>query len=222
MGAIIINEEDTQPVIRLSLSLQGVLLLAVLALAALVPLMVNAAPAENHASITMTATPEHPVATQETQLTVVLRDKAQQPIDDAPVVINAQMATGGMAGMPGMQHGGAGLTATARPSGTPGEYLATMKFTDPGDWTLIVSSKDSSAQFKIVAVKNQPNAVPAQIASDSPGTAPSAHGHEDASSESTGPDYYFVGSILGVVLITIAMVPILRRRDSGMSHGEAA
>ena len=53
------------------------------------------------------------------------------------------------------------------------------------------------------------------------GNAHSDSASHERESESSGPNYYFVGSTLGVVLITIALMPILRRRDLRVRRGEA-
>ncbi len=52
-------------------------------------------------------------------------------------------------------------------------------------------------------------------------TSSSGHGHDGAAGASDGPNYYFVGSTLGVVLLTIVMVPFLRRRDLQAVRQEA-
>ncbi|MDO8692074.1 MAG: hypothetical protein Q7R39_19050, partial [Dehalococcoidia bacterium] len=44
--------------------------------------------------------------------------------------------------------------------------------------------------------------------------------HDHGSSDSSLPSYWFLGSIVGLVLITIALVPVLRRRDLAVQHAE--
>ncbi|MBI4011299.1 MAG: FixH family protein [Candidatus Rokubacteria bacterium] len=215
----------------------GPFLLAAFMTALLIPLRVGAGPSNGHATITLTTVPDRPVAAEDTRLTIVLKDKGQQPISNAPVLVRADMV---MAGMAGMQHGSAGPTVTAKPSETPGEYLATLRLADPGDWRITVTAGHSTAEFKITALPPQPK----NSAAARPSTVPASQrlgadegqvataqgkqvtkGHDDghgAPREAAGPNYYFVGSTLGVVLITIAMVPILRRRSSRVHRGEAA
>jgi len=54
------------------------------------------------------------------------------------------------------------------------------------------------------------------------GVAPAAGGSGGhGSSEASLPSYWFIGSIVGIVLITIAMVPVLRRRDLAVQPSEA-
>ncbi|MDP2663631.1 MAG: hypothetical protein Q8R28_23190, partial [Dehalococcoidia bacterium] len=50
-----------------------------------------------------------------------------------------------------------------------------------------------------------------------PGAAGSG-GH--GSSEASLPSYWFIGSMVGIVLITIALVPVLRRRELAVQHAE--
>lgn len=53
------------------------------------------------------------------------------------------------------------------------------------------------------------------VATAQGGTVTKGHSdsHGSAAEGSSGPNYYFVGSILGIVLLTIAMVPVLRRHE---------
>lgn len=218
----------------------GPFLLAALMTTSLMPLRVSAGPLEGHVTITLTTMPDRPVAAEDIRLTIVIKDKRQQPIGNAPVLVRADMV---MAGMAGMQHGSAGPTATAKPSEKPGEYLATLRLTDPGDWRISVTTGHSSAEFKITALPPQTKnsaATSSSTASASQASqrlgADEGHvataqgkrvpkGHDDghgAAKDAAGPNYYFVGSTLGVVLTTIGMVPILRRRSSRGQRGEAA
>ena len=216
--------------------LGGPLFLAALMTASLVPLRASAGPSGNHVTITLTTMPDRPVAAEDTRLTIVLKDKRQQPIGNASVLVRAGMV---MAGMAGMQHGSAGPTATATPSEKPGEYLATLRLTDPGEWTISVTAGHSRAEFKVSAVPpplensaatgpstasasqrvgaGEGHAATAEGATVTEG--PDGHG---AATHAAGPNYYFVGSVLGVVLITIGMVPMLRRRSSRTERAEAA
>lgn len=217
----------------------GPFLLAALMTALLVPLQASAGPSGGHAAITLTTMPERPVAAEDTRLTIVLRDKRRQPIGNASVLVRADMVVADMAGM---QHGSAGPTATAKPSETPGEYLATLRLTDPGDWRISVTAGHSTAEFTVAALPPQLE----NSAATSPPTAPPPHasprlgadeghaataegktaadGHDGhgAATEAVGPNHYFVGSILGVVVITIGMVPILRRRSARAQRAKAA
>lgn len=218
----------------------GPFLLAAFMTTLLIPLRVGAGPSNDHATITLTTVPDRPVAAEDTRLTIVIKDKRQQPVGNASVLVRADMV---MAGMAGMQHGSAGPTATAKPSEKPGEYLATLRLTDPGDWRISVTTGHSSAEFKVTALPPQlqnsaatnpstaPASQPPQRSGADEGHAATAEGtrvtkgHDDghgAATEAAGPNYYFVGSILGVVLITIGMVPILRRRSSRAERAEAA
>lgn len=224
-------EEVYEPVIKTAKDFCGPFLLAALMATLLIPLQVSAGPSNGHVSITLSTMPDRPAAAEDTRLTIVLKDKGQQPIRNAPVLVRADMV---MAGMAGMRHGSAGPTATAKPSEKPGEYLATLRLADPGDWRITVTAGHSTAEFTITALPSQPN----NSAATSPSTAPASQGqvataqgervtkgHDDghgAAKEAAGPNYYFVGSILGVVLSTIAMVPILRCRSSRLQRGKAA
>ena len=217
--------------------LGGPFLLAALMTTVLIPLRVSADPLNGHVTITLTTMPDRPVAAEDTRLIIVLKDKGQEPMSNARVLVRADMV---MAGMAGMQHGSAGPTATAKPAETPGEYVATLRLADPGDWRITVTTGPSTAEFKITALPPQPK----KRAAASPSPAPASQhpgadegqvataqgtkatpGHDDghgAANEAAGANYYFVGSILGVVLITIGMVPILRRRSSRTGRAEAA
>ena len=216
--------------------LGGPLFLAALMTASLVPLRASAGPSGDHVTITLTTMPDRPVAAEDTRLTIVLKDKRQQPIGNASVLVRAGMV---MAGMAGMQHGSAGPTATATPSEKPGEYLATLRLTDPGEWTISVTAGHSRAEFKVSAVppplENSAATSPSTASASQRVGAGEGHaataegttvteGHDGhgAATHAAGPNYYFVGSILGVVLITIGMVPILRRRSSRTERAEAA
>lgn len=215
----------------------GPFLLAALMTTLLIALGVSADPLNGHVTITLTTMPDRPVAAEDTRVIIALRDENQQHIRNARVVVRADMV---MAGMAGMQHGSAGPTATAKPSGTPGEYLATLRLSDPGDWRITVTAGHSTAEFDVTASPPQarnsaatdPSPAPAsQRAGAGEGPVATAQGkkvtqgHDDghgSAKAAAGPNYYFVGSTLGVVLITITMVPILRRRGSRAHQGEAA
>jgi hypothetical protein len=218
----------------------GSLLLAALMAVSFAPLQASAGPSGGHAAIALTTTPERPVAAEDTRLTIVLEDERQRPIRNASVLVRADMV---MAHAAGTQHGDAGPAATATPSETPGEYLATLRLTDPGDWRISVTTGHSRAEFTVTALParlensaaTSPPTAPASQAPQHPGahnghaaTAEGeavAHGHggaHGASTEAVGPNHYFVGSILGVVVITIGMVPILRRRASRAQRAEEA
>jgi hypothetical protein len=166
----------------------------------------------------------------------VLKDKGQQPISNA---LSWSVPTWSWPGwracntaVPANRHGEALRDAR--------RVLATLRLADPGDWRITVTAGHSTAEFKITALPPQPK----NSAATRPSTAPASQrlgadegqvataqgkqvtkGHDDghgAAREAAGPNYYFVGSTLGVVLITIAMVPILRRRSSRVHRGEAA
>ncbi|OFW38693.1 MAG: hypothetical protein A3F70_02220 [Acidobacteria bacterium RIFCSPLOWO2_12_FULL_67_14] len=228
---------ETCSMIKAAKYLGGSVLLAALMTTSLVPLRASAGPSGGHVTITLTTMPDRPVAAEDTRVTIVLKDERQQPLGNASVLVRADMI---MSGMAGMQHGSAGPTATAKPSEKPGEYLATLRLTDPGDWRISVTTGHSSGEFKVTVL---PPTLESSAAT-SPSTAPTSQrsgadegraatadgtrvikGHDDghgAAKEAAGPNYYFVGSILGVVVITIGMVPILRRRGSRAERAEAA
>jgi hypothetical protein len=217
--------------------LGGPVLLAALMITSLVPLRASAGPSGGHVTITLTTMPDRPVAAEDTRLTIALMDERQHPLRNASVLVRADMIRSGMGGM---QHGSTSPPVTAKPSEKPGEYLATLRFTDPGDWRISVTTGHSGAEFKVTALPPQlalgaatsPSPAPASQGSRAHDghAAPAAgtrvaRGHDDgpgAARDAAGPDYYFVGSILGVVLITIGMVPILRRRGSRAERAEAA
>jgi YtkA-like protein len=224
-------------VIKAARDFGGPFLLGALTATLLIPLPVSAGPLNGHVTITLTTMPDRPVAAEDTRVIIVLKDKNRQQLSNARVVVRADMVMGGVASM---QHGSAGPTATAKPSEAPGEYVATLRLADPGDWRITVIAGHSTAEFDITVLPPQPT----NSAATSPSPAPASRrpdadegqvataqgtkatkGHDDghgAAKGAAGPNYYFVGSTLGVVLITIAMVPILRRRSSRIPQGEAA
>ncbi len=189
----------------------------VMLLLPLLPVSVRAEPPGNHMSIKLTATPSQPVAGEDTRLTVNVMDAGQQSVASASVLISAEKVTASSAsGHAGMNMGGsqtaaATIRTTAKASDHKGEYVATFRLPEEGQWKIMATAGDTTAHFELDVVSH---------GSVQGNRTPVGDSHSEVS-DTSAPSYWFVGSVVGIVLVTVALVPILRRRDVGSPGVEA-
>lgn len=318
--------------------LRGMLLLSGLLLLLLAPLSARAEPSSSDATISLVTAPTRPIAGEETRLTVTLKNSANgQSIANVSVAITAEKVNaasmGGHQGMSSNQAMNTRLTAVAKSSDHVGEYVASLKLPEQGDWKITVISGDTTAEFRITVIEADARAskrtyinriadtyavafsmegkhakagmetdfdltvtdhqtgapvkglnievisvhmvqenvgghdeankssdheeeemaiISAKEKKDAPGTyqvkakfAEAGHqmmlvrlgtdrhelisfpvevegANDDDEAETSGPNYWFVGTVLGFIVVTIALVPVLRRRDLAAQRVEVS
>lgn len=209
---------------------RGTLLLSGLLLLLLAPLSVSAEPPSSDARISLVTAPDQPIAGEETRLIVTLKDANGQSIANASVSITAEKvtsaSTGGHKSMSSDQAMSTRLTAVAKASDHKGEYLASLKLPEEGDWRITVIGGDSSAEFRIAVVKAHASASNGTYVKRIAGNYALAFsmkgGHAKAGTEEdfdlTVTDRQTGAPVSG---LNIEVIPVQMTQSNPGEHGEA-
>jgi len=112
-------------------------------------------PPSNHISVKLSITPDRPAVGEDSRLTIGITDVRQQPVASIAVAVLAEKASepgaGGHAGMDhgGAQPGGRAFRGTVKASDNRGEYLATLRFPEDGQWNVMVTAGDNIAHLEV-------------------------------------------------------------------------
>ena len=93
------------------------------------------------------------------------------------------------------------IIAAKEQKDAPGTYQVRTTFTEAGQHMMLV---------RLGADHRDLISIPVEVE----GT------NDHAEAQDTGPNYWFVGTVLGLIAVTIALVPLLRRRDLAAQRAE--
>ncbi|MDP2661506.1 MAG: hypothetical protein Q8R28_12335, partial [Dehalococcoidia bacterium] len=127
------------------------------------PVSVGAQPSGSHISVKLLLAPDRPVTGEDARLTAAIMDASQQSVAASSVSITAdKIVPAAAAGHAGMNMGGsqtaaATIRAAAKATEKNGEYTATLRFPEVGQWRIMVTAGDTTAHLDIDVVNRQAN-----------------------------------------------------------------